>query len=136
MLLKTSTQINLEALRWATWDAIKKYDAQWTQSRQIGLTCRPGAKDRVADAVGSLYDYNTQTFIGNETDYSEFVSEFKDTYFEEIYSTMPFKISRMRLLGLPSRQGYSVHADREYRYHIAITTNPHCTILFSPTISG
>jgi len=62
----------------------------------------------------------------DESQYTEFVEEFKGTYFEEVYNVLSeeYKLGRMRLLLLEPRTSLSWHRDPEPRIHIPIMTNP------------
>ena len=62
----------------------------------------------------------------DETQYSEFVELFKDTYFKEVYDTLTakYKLGRIRLLWKLPRTTLSWHRDPEPRLHIPIVTNP------------
>ena len=62
----------------------------------------------------------------DEGKYTEFVDEFKNTYFKEVYDelTKKFKLGRTRLLLKEPRSTLSWHRDPEPRLHIPIYTNP------------
>ena len=62
----------------------------------------------------------------NEEQYTEFVKEFEDTYFKEVYETLSkkFKLGRVRILLKEPRSTLSWHRDPEPRLHIPIITNP------------
>ena len=62
----------------------------------------------------------------DESKYTELVSAFKDTYFNEVYETLKkrFKLGRVRLLLKEPRSTLSWHKDPEPRLHIPIITNP------------
>ena len=62
----------------------------------------------------------------NEEAYTEFVKEFEDTYFKEVYDTLSkkFKLGRVRILLKEPRSTLSWHRDPEPRLHIPIITNP------------
>ena len=62
----------------------------------------------------------------DEHKYTEFVEDFKDTYFKEVYDqlTKKYKLGRMRLLLKEPRSTLSWHRDPEPRLHIPIYTNP------------
>ena len=62
----------------------------------------------------------------DESKYTEIVSEFKGTYFEEVYNTLRkhFKLGRVRILLKEPRSTLSWHRDPEPRLHIPIITNP------------
>ena len=67
----------------------------------------------------------------NESAYTELVTEFKNTYFEEVYKTLSkkFKLGRTRILLKEPRSTLSWHRDPEARLHIPITTNPGCLMV-------
>ena len=62
----------------------------------------------------------------DEHKYTEFVDDFKNTYFKEVYEqlTKKYKLGRMRLLLKEPRSTLSWHRDPEPRLHIPIYTNP------------
>ncbi len=63
--------------------------------------------------------------------FSEFIPEFKNTYFKEIYDqlTKYFSLGRVRLLRKEPRSTLSWHRDPEPRIHIPIITNPGCRMV-------
>ena len=62
----------------------------------------------------------------DEHKYTEFVDDFKNTYFKEVYDqlTRKYKLGRMRLLLKEPRSTLSWHREHEPRLHIPIYTNP------------
>ena len=62
----------------------------------------------------------------DESKYTEFVEEFKNTYFKEVYDQLSkiYKLGRVRLLLKEPRSTLSWHRDPEPRLHIPIYTNP------------
>ena len=62
----------------------------------------------------------------DENKYTEFVEDFKNTYFKDVYDqlTKKYKLGRMRLLLKEPRSTLSWHRDPEPRLHIPIYTNP------------
>ena len=62
----------------------------------------------------------------DEHKYTEFVDDFKNTYFKEVYDqlTKKYKLGRMRLLLKEPRSTLSWHRDPEPRLHVPIYTNP------------
>ena len=62
----------------------------------------------------------------DEHKYTEFVEDFKNTYFKDVYDqlTRKYKLGRMRLLLKEPRSTLSWHRDPEPRLHIPIYTNP------------
>ena len=62
----------------------------------------------------------------DEHKYTEFVDDYKNTYFKEVYDQLKnkYKLGRMRLLLKEPRSTLSWHRDPEPRLHIPIYTNP------------
>ena len=62
----------------------------------------------------------------DESKYTEFVEDFKGTYFETVYNELSkkYKLGRVRLLLKEPRSTLSWHRDPEPRLHIPIYTNP------------
>tara|TARA_Y100001936_G_scaffold129432_1_gene126563 strand:- start:319 stop:909 length:591 start_codon:yes stop_codon:yes gene_type:complete len=62
----------------------------------------------------------------DESKYTEFLDDFKKTYFKEVYDRLSnrFKLGRVRLLLKEPRSTLSWHRDPEPRLHIPIYTNP------------
>jgi len=67
----------------------------------------------------------------DEHKYTEFVDDFKNTYFKEVYDqlTKKYKLGRMRLLLKEPRSTLSWHRDPEPRLHVPIITNPGCKMV-------
>ena len=61
-----------------------------------------------------------------EDKYSEFIEDFKNTYFKEVFDslTKKYKLGRVRILLKQPRSTLSWHRDPEPRLHIPIITNP------------
>tara|TARA_B100001778_G_C18558327_1_gene616547 strand:- start:772 stop:1401 length:630 start_codon:yes stop_codon:yes gene_type:complete len=66
-----------------------------------------------------------------ESKYTQLVSDFKGTYFEEVYNTLKnhFKLGRVRILLKEPRSTLSWHRDPEPRLHIPIITNQGCRMV-------
>ena len=62
----------------------------------------------------------------DESAYSEFINEYKNTYFKEVFETLStkYKLGRVRILLKEPRSTLSWHRDPEPRLHIPIITNP------------
>tara|TARA_X000000368_G_scaffold303204_1_gene241646 strand:- start:490 stop:1080 length:591 start_codon:yes stop_codon:yes gene_type:complete len=62
----------------------------------------------------------------DESLYSEFIDEYKDTYFREVFEVLSskYKLGRVRILLKEPRTTLSWHRDPEPRLHIPIITNP------------
>ena len=67
----------------------------------------------------------------DESKYTEIVSDFKNTYFNEVYEILKskFNIGRVRILLKEPRSTLSWHRDPEPRLHIPIITNPGCSMV-------
>tara|TARA_B100001093_G_scaffold421398_1_gene413641 strand:- start:68 stop:661 length:594 start_codon:yes stop_codon:yes gene_type:complete len=67
----------------------------------------------------------------DESKYTQIVSDFKDTYFDEVYESLKkkFKIGRVRILLKEPRSTLSWHRDPEPRLHIPIITNLGCSMV-------
>ena len=67
----------------------------------------------------------------DETKYTQLVSDFQNTYFEEVYKTLrkKFKLGRVRILLKEPRSTLSWHRDPEPRLHIPIITNHGCRMV-------
>ena len=67
----------------------------------------------------------------DESKYTELISDFHNTYFEEVYNvlTKNFKLGRVRILLKEPRSTLSWHRDPEPRLHIPIVTNPGCKMV-------
>tara|TARA_A100001011_G_scaffold46229_1_gene43618 strand:- start:1897 stop:2478 length:582 start_codon:yes stop_codon:yes gene_type:complete len=61
-----------------------------------------------------------------EKKYTEFISDFRNTYFKHVYDELSkkYKLGRVRLLLKEPRSTLSWHRDPEPRLHIPIYTNP------------
>jgi hypothetical protein len=93
---------------------------------QIGLNYREGAANTYFDAVGSLYDKHTKTFIGKESDfvhYNDSVGEYTRSAIDKLRLVENCKFGRIRYMRLMPKTGLSIHSDLEIRYHLAIETN-------------
>ena len=62
----------------------------------------------------------------DEASYTEFINDYKDTYFKEVFDVLSsiYKLGRVRILLKQPRSTLSWHRDPEPRLHIPIITNP------------
>ena len=67
----------------------------------------------------------------DESKYTQVVSDFQDTYFNEVYNILSkkVKLGRVRILLKEPRSTLSWHRDPEPRLHIPIITNPGCSMV-------
>jgi hypothetical protein len=73
----------------------------------------------------------------DESQYTEFVKLFEDTYFKEVYDklSLKYKLGRVRILLKQPRSTLSWHRDPEPRLHIPIITNPGCIMVIDNVAS-
>ena len=67
----------------------------------------------------------------DESAYSEFIEEYKETYFKEVFDTLSkkYKLGRVRILLKEPRSTLSWHKDPECRLHVPIITNKGCSMV-------
>ena len=67
----------------------------------------------------------------DESKYTQLISDFHNTYFEEVYNTLKkkFKLGRVRILLKEPRSTLSWHRDPEPRLHIPLISNPGCLMV-------
>jgi len=66
-----------------------------------------------------------------EEEYSEFIPDYENTYFKEVFDILSskYKLGRVRILLKEPRSTLSWHRDPEPRLHIPIITNPGCLMV-------
>ena len=101
----------------------------------ISLTQIPGDPDSIKGSnargifwtkPGSSGEEVSRDVSINETDYCEFVKDYENTDFKEVYDKLStkFKLGRVRILLKTPRSTLSWHRDPEPRLHVPIITNP------------
>ena len=67
----------------------------------------------------------------DESEYSEFIPDYENTYFKEVFDVISsrYKLGRVRVLLKEPRSTLSWHRDPEPRLHIPIITNPGCLMV-------
>ena len=67
----------------------------------------------------------------DEAEYSEFIPDYENTYFKEVFDVISskYKLGRVRILLKEPRSTLSWHRDPEPRLHIPIITNPGCLMV-------
>ena len=115
-------------------------DAGVTNFGAISLTQIPGDPESIkgSNARGVYWTKPDQTgkeairdINIKEEEYSEFVKEYENTYFKEVYDklSLKYKLGRVRILLKQPRSTLSWHRDPEPRLHIPIITNPGCIMV-------
>ena len=121
---------------------IKKYDDAGGVSN-FGAICLnqiPGDSDSIKGSNARGVYWTKPDHTGkekardktiDEKAYTEFVKDFEDTYFKEVYNKLSkkFKLGRVRILLKQPRSTLSWHRDPEPRLHIPIITNPGCIMV-------
>jgi len=96
--------------------------------RGVSLTHRVGAVDPFSDGSNSQFDASGRK-VYRESEFSQFNAQLMDTYFWEIYRSLPFRVGRMRIMILPPLTVYGMHRDATQRAHLAVVTNPDCWLV-------
>ena len=67
----------------------------------------------------------------DESEYSEFIKDYENTYFKEVFDVLSskYKLGRVRILLKEPRSTLSWHRDPEPRLHIPIITNLGCSMV-------
>ena len=136
---KQNIKFDIKKLKEAYQQILKIKDFQGVEGVSnfgaISLTQIPGDPDSIKGnkARGVFWTKPDQTGkevtrdqMIDEAAYSEFISDYKDTYFKEVVETLQknYKIGRVRILLKKPRSTLSWHRDPEPRLHIPIITNP------------
>ena len=136
---KQNVKFDIKKLKEAYHQILKIKDFQGVASISnfgaISLTQIPGDPDSIKGnkARGVFWTKPDQTGkevvrdqMIDEASYSEFINDYKDTYFKEVVETLQknYKIGRVRILLKKPRSTLSWHRDPEPRLHIPIITNP------------
>ena len=142
--LKLDIRFDVEKLQAAYKEVIKiknfESPGEITNFGAISLTQIPGDPDSIKghkargvfwtkpDSTGKEV---TRDVSVEEEKYSEFIDDYKDTYFKDVYETLSkkYKLGRVRILLKQPRSTLSWHRDPEPRLHIPIITNPGCIMV-------
>ena len=117
-------------------------DAGVTNFGAISLTQIPGDPESIKGSNARGVYWTKPDHTGNEVirdinikeeEYSEFVKEYENTYFKEVYDklSLKYKLGRVRILLKKPRSTLSWHRDPEPRLHIPIITNPGCIMVIN-----
>ncbi|WP_440937070.1 aspartyl/asparaginyl beta-hydroxylase domain-containing protein [Candidatus Pelagibacter sp.] len=142
--LKLDIKFDVEKLQTAYKEVIKiknfESPGEITNFGAISLTQIPGDPDSIKghkargvfwtkpDSSGKEV---TRDVTVDEEKYSEFIDDYKDTYFKDVYEALSkkYKLGRVRILLKQPRSTLSWHRDPEPRLHIPIITNPGCIMV-------
>ena len=142
--LKLDIKFDVEKLQAAYKEVIKiknfESPGEITNFGAISLTQIPGDSDSIKghkargvfwtkpDSTGKEV---TRDVSVDEEKYSEFIDDYKDTYFKDVYDALSrkYKLGRVRILLKQPRSTLSWHRDPEPRLHIPIITNPGCIMV-------
>jgi len=106
----------------------------------ICLTRKPGDPDSVKGSKARGIYWTKPDKSGaevsrdiniNESEYSEFIPDYENTYFKEVFDVLSskYQLGRVRILLKEPRSTLSWHRDPEPRLHIPIITNPGCLMV-------
>jgi len=140
---KQNIKFDITRLKQSYKEIIKKKkfeDAGVSNFGAISLTQIPGDPESIkgSNARGVFWTKPDQSgkevsrdVIINEESYSEFIKEYENTYFKEVYDILSsqYKLGRVRILLKQPRSTLSWHRDPEPRLHIPIITNPGCIMV-------
>ena len=142
--LKLDIKFDVEKLQAAYKEVIKiknfESPGEITNFGAISLTQIPGDPDSIKghkargvfwtkpDSTGKEV---TRDVSVDEEKYSEFIDDYKDTYFKDVYEALSkkYKLGRVRILLKQPRSTLSWHREPEPRLHIPIITNPGCIMV-------
>jgi hypothetical protein len=142
--LKLNIKFDLDKLQSAYKEVIKiknfETPEEITNFGAISLTQIPGDPDSIKGHKARGVFWTKPDSTGKEVvrdvsvdeeKYSEFIDDYKDTYFKEVYDTLSkhYKLGRVRILLKQPRSTLSWHRDPEPRLHIPIITNPGCIMV-------
>jgi hypothetical protein len=116
--------LDIKRLRNELDELTKQVPLAFERTRQLGLQSFPGSTDPWYDGC------RKQREIGNDADYTILHPALKGTYVEEIFTQLPFKSFRARLMMLDPGVCYAIHNDDTPRYHIAVNTSPEARFVF------
>ena len=106
----------------------------------ICLTRKPGDPDSVKGSKARGVYWTKPDKSGaevsrdidiDESEYSEFIPDYENTYFKDVFDLLSskYKLGRVRILLKEPRSTLSWHRDPEPRLHIPIITNPGCLMV-------
>ena len=136
---KLDIKFDIEKLQTAYKEVIKiknfETPEEITNFGAISLTQIPGDPDSIKGHKARGVFWTKPDSSGKEVSrdvsieeekYSEFIEDYKDTYFKEVYDALSkkYKLGRVRVLLKQPRSTLSWHRDPEPRLHIPIITNP------------
>ena len=141
---KLDIKFDIEKLQTAYKEIIKiknfETPEEITNFGAISLTQIPGDPDSIKGHKARGVFWTKPDSSGKEVSrdvsieeekYSEFIEDYKDTYFKEVYDALSrkYKLGRVRVLLKQPRSTLSWHRDPEPRLHIPIITNPGCIMV-------
>ena len=142
--LKLDIKFDVEKLQAAYKEVIKiknfESPEEITNFGAISLTQIPGDPDSIKGHKARGVFWTKPDSTGKEVardinvdeeKYSEFIDDYKHTYFKDVYETLSkkYKLGRVRILLKQPRSTLSWHRDPEPRLHIPIITNPGCIMV-------
>ncbi len=121
---KTELGIDPKRLHESVKNLLNEHPLTFVGTRQLALQHRPGASDPWYEGC------QKQSLISADSDFTELHHELQDSYLGYVFSRLPFRPIRTRIMALDPQYCYSVHQDLTPRYHLAVTTNEHAWFVF------
>jgi hypothetical protein len=115
-----------DELREFVLDFVARMDGEYPEEMklgQLGFQTRVGCGDR-------FHCCNWIKEGVKETDYSELLPELRGTVVEDLLSSMPTPLCRVRAMRLLPKYNYPVHVDPSPRIHVPIVTHEKCAMLY------
>lgn len=96
---------------------------------QISLTGF-SPEDSPYRCLGKLSDVNNELYGSLESDMNKLLLIINETYLKKFLEKIPFGFGRVRIMQIKPKQCYTFHIDNNFRYHLAIDSNPNSFIVF------
>lgn len=104
-------------------------------SLRLSLKHRLSVQPSFYDGARSLYNEQSQSVEGHESDFTQYHPSLHGTYLYEVCQTveaaLPIPIGRVRIAQLPPKRCLRFHADTNLRFHIPLFTHDQAYFLFS-----
>lgn len=128
LIKKTNINCDFTKIRSEVLSLLEKYPFS-SSHNQISLTGFT-PEDSPYRCLGKLSDMNNELYGCSESDMNKILLITKGTYLEQYLKEIPFSFGRVRVMQIKPKQCYTFHIDNNFRYHLAIDSNPDSFIVF------